>query len=62
MCSEIKNHSRMKAVYNETLKMNSVINDPRTTAIIREAGGKIFMNEKKWNAALDELFESFKLY
>jgi COP9 signalosome complex subunit 2 len=52
----------MKAVYNETLKLNAVINDPRVMAIIREAGGKIFMNEKKWAQALDELFESFKSY
>lgn len=62
MCSAAKNHSRMKAVYNETQKLNSVINDPRTTAIIREAGGKIYMNEKKWALALDEMFESFKSY
>jgi COP9 signalosome complex subunit 2 len=62
MCSAAKNHNRMKAVYNETLKLNAVINDPRVTAIIREAGGKIYMNEKKWALALDEMFESFKSY
>lgn len=62
LCAEAKNHNRMKAVYNETRKLNAVINEPRTTAIIREAGGKIYMTEKKWALALDELFESFKSY
>jgi COP9 signalosome complex subunit 2 len=38
------------------------MNDSRVTAIIKEAGGKIYMNEKKWAQALDELFESFKSY
>ena len=42
--------------------MSSVINDPRVLAIIKETGGKIFMSEKKWEKALDELFESFKNY
>ncbi len=42
--------------------MNSVINDPRVFAPIRETGGRIYMSEKKWEQALDELFESFKLY
>ena len=52
----------MKAVYMEAQKLNSVINDPRVTAIIRETGGKIYMSEKRWDKALDEMFESFKSY
>jgi COP9 signalosome complex subunit 2 len=52
----------MKAVYLETQKLSSVINDPRVTAIIRETGGKIYMSEKRWERALDEMFESFKSY
>ena len=31
-------------------------------AIIKETGGKIFMSEKKWELALNEMFESFKNY
>ncbi len=62
MCSQMKNNARMKSVYNETQKLSSVINDPRVIAIIKETGGKIFMSEKKWEKALDEMFESFKNY
>lgn len=62
MCSAAKNNPRMKAVYLETLKLNAVINDPRVVAIIKETGGKIFMSEKRWDKALDEMFESFKNY
>jgi COP9 signalosome complex subunit 2 len=62
LCAAVKNNGRMKQVYGQAQKLNSVINDPRVTAIIRETGGKIFMSEKKWSAALDELFESFKSY
>jgi COP9 signalosome complex subunit 2 len=52
----------MKQVYPQTLNLNSVINDPRVLAIIKECGGKMFMSEKKWDKALEELFESFKNY
>ncbi len=62
LCAAVKNNGRMKQVYGQAQKLNSVINDPRVTAIIRETGGKIFMSEKKWSSALDELFESFKSY
>jgi|LauGreDrversion4_2_1035121.scaffolds.fasta_scaffold343847_2 COP9 signalosome complex subunit 2 len=62
MCSMTKNNARMKAVYLETQKLSSVINDPRVVAIIKETGGKIFMGEKKWHDALNEMFESFKNY
>ena len=62
MCSLTKNNPRMKAVYHESQKLNSVINDARVTAIIKETGGKIYMGEKKWAQALEEMFESFKNY
>ncbi len=62
MCSLTKNNPRMKGVYHESQKLNSVINDARVTAIIKETGGKIYMGEKKWAQALEEMFESFKNY
>ena len=62
MCTAAKNNARMKSVYMETLKLNTVINDPRVVAIIKETGGKIYMSEKRWDKALDEMFESFKNY
>lgn len=62
MCTETKNNKRLKAIYPETTKLNSVINDPRVTGIIKENGGKMFMSEKKWANAMEEMFESFKNY
>jgi COP9 signalosome complex subunit 2 len=62
MCTAMKNSQRMKLVYPQTLNLNSVINDPRVLGIIKECGGKMFMSEKKWDKALEELFESFKNY
>lgn len=52
----------MKAVYPQTTSLNSVINDPKVVGIIKECGGKMYMSEKKWDKALEELFESFKSY
>ena len=62
MCQYTRNNSRMKAAYVETQKLSSVINDPKVMAIIRETGGIINLGEKKWEAGLDDLFESFKNY
>jgi COP9 signalosome complex subunit 2 len=62
MCVAQKNNKRMKSVYPQTTSLNSVINDPRVIGIIKECGGKMYMSEKKWDRALEELFESFKNY
>lgn len=62
MCTAQKNNQRMKHVYPQTLNLNSVINDPRVLGIIKECGGKMYMSEKRWANALEELFESFKNY
>ena len=62
MCTATKNTKRMKSVYPQTTNLNAVINDPRVVGIIKECGGKMFMSEKKWENALEELFESFKNY
>jgi len=44
------------------MNLTAVINDPRVMGIIKECGGKMYMSEKKWEKALDELFECFKYY
>jgi COP9 signalosome complex subunit 2 len=62
MCTATKNSKRMKAVYPQTTNLNAVINDPRVIGIIKECGGKMYMSEKKWSKALEEMFESFKNY
>jgi COP9 signalosome complex subunit 2 len=60
MCTETKNNKRLKRIYPKTTNLNSVISDPRVMGIIKECGGKMFMAEKRWDKALEELFESFK--
>lgn len=62
LCDHIKDKKRMKRVFPQTMNLNAVINDPRVMGVIKEFGGKMYMTEKKWEKALDELFECFKLY
>ena len=45
-----------------TTQLNAVISDPRVMGVIKECGGKMFMQEKKWDLALNELNECFKFY
>lgn len=62
LCAAINDNKRLRAIYPETEKLSTVINDPRVTGTIKEHGGKMFMGEKQWSKALDELFEAFKCY
>jgi COP9 signalosome complex subunit 2 len=52
----------MKKIYPQTINLNAIINDPRVMGIIKECGGKMYMSEKKWDQALEELFDCFKNY
>jgi len=62
MCTLTKNSVRMKEIYPKTINLTSAIADPRNIAVIRESGGKMYMSEKKWEAAYNEFFEAFKNY
>merc|ERR1719161_3141720 len=62
MCALTKNSVRMKDIYPKTINLTSAIADPRNIAVIRESGGKMYMSEKKWEAAYNEFFEAFKNY
>jgi COP9 signalosome complex subunit 2 len=62
LCVELGDSKRLRSVYAATEKMMSAINDPRVTGVIKEQGGKMFMREKQWKKACDELFEGFKAY
>lgn len=62
MCTLTKNSMRMKEIYPKTINLTSAIADPRNIAVIRESGGKMYMSEKKWEAAYNEFFEAFKNY
>ena len=62
MCVKINDTKRLKRIYPQTMNLNAVINDPRVMGIIKECGGKMYMGEKKWNKAQEELYECFKFY
>lgn len=62
LCDQIKDKKRMKRIFPQTESLIAVINDPRVMGIIKECGGKMYMAEKKWDKALDELFDCFKNY
>jgi len=63
LCSITMNSSRMKQIYPKTISMkNAVVADPRIMGIIREEGGKMHMAEGNWDAAYNELYESFRNY
>merc|ERR1712190_632532 len=62
MCTLTKNSLRMKEIYPKTINLTLAIADPRNIAVIRENGGKMYMSEKKWEAAYNEFFEAFKNY
>ena len=60
--SETKNNRKLKELYTKTLTIRSAIPHPRITGIIREAGGKMFCQQKDFDGARREFFESFKNY
>lgn len=62
LCAETNDSKRLRAIYPEVEKLSTVINDPRVTGVIKEQFGKMFMKEKQWKKACDELFEGFKCY
>ncbi|KAF5099398.1 hypothetical protein D0Z00_001677 [Geotrichum galactomycetum] len=60
--STTNNHKKVKEIYNKTMSIKSAISHPRILGVIHEIGGKINMREKRWEAARENLFESFKNY
>lgn len=62
LCAETNDSKRMRDIYPKTEKLSTVINDPRVSGVIKEHGGKLYMKEKQWKKACDELFEAFKCY
>eukprot|EP00834_Sanchytrium_tribonematis_P000500 NODE_9_length_64580_cov_1.431941.p27 type:complete len:315 gc:universal NODE_9_length_64580_cov_1.431941:40393-39449(-) len=60
--SETKNNRKLKELYNKTLTIRSAVPHPKITGIIRECGGKMHCQQKNFDAARTEFFESFKNY
>ncbi|BFZ64646.1 hypothetical protein YB2330_005796 [Saitoella coloradoensis] len=62
MYTATKNNKKLKDLYYRTLHVKSAIPHPRIMGVIRECGGKMHMNEKQWQEAQTDFFESFRNY
>lgn len=62
LCTETKNDSRLKALYNLCLSVKSVMVHPKVLGVVRECGGKMRVREGEWNEAQTDFFEAFKCY
>lgn len=60
--STTNNYKKVKELYSKTMSIKSAISHPRILGVIHECGGRIHMKEKRWEAAREDLFESFKNY
>lgn len=62
LCSVTLDFGRMRDIYPKTLNLTTTVSDPRTLAVIRENGGKLYMAEENWDAAYNELYQAFRNY
>eukprot|EP00211_Chloroparvula_japonica_P002113 CAMPEP_0119123334 /NCGR_PEP_ID=MMETSP1310-20130426/3309_1 /TAXON_ID=464262 /ORGANISM="Genus nov. species nov., Strain RCC2339" /LENGTH=462 /DNA_ID=CAMNT_0007113125 /DNA_START=36 /DNA_END=1424 /DNA_ORIENTATION=+ len=61
VASADNNEREIRNLYHEFDRM-SVLPAPEVNAIVREAGGKIHMRERRWGLAYKDFFEAFKSY
>ncbi|KIS02210.1 COP9 signalosome complex subunit 2 [Cryptococcus deuterogattii 2001/935-1] len=62
MYSDLKETRKLKAIYNAAVQVRNAIPHPRIMGVIKECGGKMWMQEKAWDKASEDLFESFRQY
>jgi len=62
LCTEQKNHKKLKELYSRSMQIKSAIPHPRIMGVIRECGGKMHMSEREWEKAHTDFFEAFKNY
>ncbi|CAI5746087.1 unnamed protein product [Peronospora destructor] len=62
LCVATKNGAKMRVIYPKTLDLDAAVADPRIMGVIREEGGKMYLEEKEWMLAYNEFFESFRNY
>ncbi|RLN97495.1 hypothetical protein BBJ28_00017238 [Nothophytophthora sp. Chile5] len=62
LCGATKNSAKMRLIYPKTLDLDAAIADPRIMGVIREEGGRMYLEEKEWILAYNEFFESFRNY
>jgi COP9 signalosome complex subunit 2 len=63
---EIQLHSlrrdtrRLKELYHKALRIKSGIPHPRTMAVLQECGGKMYMEERDFDRAIEAFFQVMK--
>ena len=62
MYQQLHNASMVKKVFLEATNVTNAIPHPRTMGVIREFGGKMYMEEKDWEAAQVNFFQAFRNY
>lgn len=60
--SQAGNYKKVKEIYKLTEGLASAVTHPRILGVIREAGGKMHMREKRYELARQAFFDSFKNY
>eukprot|EP01063_Lacrimia_lanifica_P006059 TRINITY_DN13644_c0_g1_i1.p1 TRINITY_DN13644_c0_g1~~TRINITY_DN13644_c0_g1_i1.p1 ORF type:complete len:443 (+),score=202.13 TRINITY_DN13644_c0_g1_i1:58-1386(+) len=62
LCEAVGNLKRLKHLYEEAMLVEGAIPPPRITGIIREAGGKMYMQQEDFEQANEAFFQAFKHY
>ncbi|KAJ0406942.1 hypothetical protein ATCC90586_000203 [Pythium insidiosum] len=62
LCGATKNSKKLREIYPKTLDLDAAVADPRIMGVIREEGGKMYLEEQQWMQAYNEFFESFRNY
>mmetsp|Transcript_44501 Transcript_44501/g.118759 ORF Transcript_44501/g.118759 Transcript_44501/m.118759 type:complete len:416 (-) Transcript_44501:12-1259(-) len=62
MHTEKKDTKKLRATYEQAMRVKSAIPHPLIMGVIHECGGKMHMQERDWAAASKCLFDAFKNY
>eukprot|EP00759_Apiculatamorpha_spiralis_P005332 PhF_6_TR13228/c0_g1_i1/m.20925/K12176/COPS2, CSN2, TRIP15; COP9 signalosome complex subunit 2 len=62
MFSEKKDKKKLRELYQEASEVKSAITHPKILGIIKECGGKMFMQQEQWKEAEEAFFSAFKNY
>lgn len=63
ICTQRKETERLKTLYKKCMEqIESGIPSPKIVGVIRECGGKMYMNESKWANAYKDFHEAFSSY
>eukprot|EP01065_Artemidia_motanka_P043042 TRINITY_DN5897_c0_g1_i1.p1 TRINITY_DN5897_c0_g1~~TRINITY_DN5897_c0_g1_i1.p1 ORF type:complete len:444 (+),score=103.71 TRINITY_DN5897_c0_g1_i1:106-1437(+) len=62
LCQETKSTKKLKAIYEAAMNVEGAIPAPKVMGIIREAGGKMYMEQGEYKKANEAFFQAFKNY